>query len=87
MANGKEDDSFLDKVRDMAETLGLTGPERQKYVHEHMTRAGYTMVPSYVKGDPEDEDEDDFFGSSKRRRNRDSGNKDKGGGGGGWFRE
>lgn len=75
MAN-ENDDTLLDDVTAMAERIGLTGQERTRYIHEHMTRSGYRAVPTYVRGeDGEDETEDDsgggFFGNSSRRPSRD----------------
>lgn len=56
-------DTFLDTVRAMADRLGLTDEERDRYVHEHMTRSGYRMVPNYVLDEPEkDKGKGDFFG-------------------------
>jgi hypothetical protein len=80
-------DDFLTMVKNMAARMGLEGKEEQKYVHEHMTRAGYSMVPSYVKDDESEENEDtDFFGNKKKaKRTGDMGTEDKAGGSGGWF--
>jgi hypothetical protein len=78
-----KDDDMLDRVNDMADRLQLTGSERRKYVHEHMTRSGYRAVPQYVRGSEDDEEEDDsssFFGGSSRRRR---GERDSGGSRGG----
>jgi hypothetical protein len=62
-----KDDDFYDSVTGMAERLGLKGDDRRKYVHEHMTRGGYRMEPTYVPNDDEDEDEgSSFFGSSRK---------------------
>jgi hypothetical protein len=89
MANENED-GFFAQVEAMAERLGLTGDDRQKYVHEHMTRGGYRMVPSYVKDDDEgDTGGSDFFGNRKRNKGNQGnsgGNRgDSGGKSGGWF--
>lgn len=82
MADQDKDD-FLDTVVNMAERLGLEGDDRGKYVHEHMTRAGYRMVPSYVKEDEGDSgNEGGFFKTKPKTSNKDSGNKNRGGG---WF--
>jgi hypothetical protein len=65
-----DDDDLFDTVSGMADRLELKGKERQTYVHEHMTRGGYRMEPSYVKGDPDDDDDDGgsgFFGSNRNR--------------------
>lgn len=82
------DDDLHDKVTEMADRMGLKGNERRKYVHDHMTRSGYRMEPTYVPDDDRDGDDDDddppFFGrsrsarSSSRSRNRDDDN-DRGG--------
>lgn len=68
-----KDDDWHDKVLEMADRLELTGDSRRKYVHEHMTRAGYKMEPNYVRADDDDDDDDsgEFF-SSKRRSRRQS---------------
>ena len=64
------DDDFHDTVNAMADRLGLKGDRRRKYVHEHMTGAGYKMVPNYVPDDEDDDDDDDDsgFGLGKRRK-------------------
>ena len=72
------DDDLMDAVTGMADRLKLKGSERQKYIHEHMTRGGYKAIPNYVKAE-EDEDEDKgsgFFGGGgrSRRRSRDDDN-------------
>lgn len=66
-----DQDDFYDSVAAMAERMGLKGKERERYIHEHMTRSGYRAVPTYVldEGDEEDsEDDGGFFGSGGRRR-------------------
>lgn len=77
----EEKDDFLDQVLAMADRLGLTDDEEKgRYVHEHMTRAGYTMVPSYVKKDAGGgDDTGGFF------KNKTSGGKSDGKRGAGWF--
>lgn len=79
MASDKEDD-FFDQVSRMAETIGLSGKEAQRYVHEHMTRAGYDMVPSYIRKeqDGDDRDRDDFFSFQRPRARRTRSNDDDG---------
>ena len=72
-------DDLHDQVLAMADRLKLTGNDRRKYIHEHMTRGGFRMEPTYVKddGDDDDDDRDPFFGkssgsrSASRRRSRD----------------
>jgi hypothetical protein len=67
-----KDDDLYDAVNSMADRLKLTGSDRTKYVHDHMTRGGYKAVPQYVPRDDKDDDEGDddtpFF--SRRRRSR-----------------
>jgi hypothetical protein len=78
VANDDNDDLFS-TVTGMADRLKLTGKERQTYIHEHMTRSGYRMEPTYVPGGDDDDDDDSsggFFGSSRnssRSRSRSSG--------------
>jgi hypothetical protein len=43
--------SLLDRVKAMAEELGLEGEEAEKYVDQHMTRAGWKTVKNYVPPD------------------------------------
>lgn len=73
-----KDDDLLDSVNAMADRLKLTGRDRSRYIHEHMTRSGYRAVPQYVKDDGDDDDDDSsgFFGK-KRRPNRDGGRRDR----------
>lgn len=76
---------FLAAIDDLADTLNLEGDERSKYVHEHMTRAGYKATVSYVDGDDENDDGDNgsFFGLSSGSGNRgNQGGKNRGSG---WF--
>lgn len=84
MADNKENntDDFLDTVIGMADRMGLTGDDKGRYVHEHMTRSGYTMVPSYVKEDDSDQGGTDFFGRNKKQAGNSSGDKKRSGG---WF--
>lgn len=82
MANDDNDDLFS-TVTGMADRLKLSGKERQTYIHEHMTRSGYRMEPTYVPGGDDDDDDDSsggFFGSSRnssRSRSRNS-NRNRG---------
>lgn len=75
-----KDDDLLDSVSAMADRMGLTGRERSRYIHEHMTRSGFKAVPQYVKAE-DDEDEDKgsgfFGGSSRRRPSRDDGSRSR----------
>jgi hypothetical protein len=81
-----KDDTFHDDVLAMADRLGLKGDRRRKYVHEHMTGAGYRMEPTYVPDDSDDDDDDkdSGFGLGRRRsrggRSRDDGDDDDRGG-------
>ena len=93
MADDKEDD-FFDQVSAMAERLGLKGDKRKRYIHDHMTQAGYDWEPSYFKADRGDDDGDSFspFGSrggsgagSGRRRTSRRNDDDDSRGGKGWF--
>jgi len=82
VANDDNDDLFS-TVTGMADRLKLSGKERQTYIHEHMTRSGYRMEPTYVPGGDDDDDDDSsggFFGSSRnssRSRSRNS-NRNRG---------
>jgi hypothetical protein len=66
----ENNDDMHERVSEMADRLGLKGQERRKYVHEHMTRGGYRMEPTYVPADGDDDDDDGggFFDSRSRRR-------------------
>lgn len=72
-----KDDSLYDDVAAMADRIGLTGSDRTRYIHNHMTRSGYKAVPQYVRSndDDDDDDGDEFFGSSGRRRRSDAGSR------------
>jgi hypothetical protein len=72
VANDDNDDLFS-TVTGMADRLKLSGKERQTYIHEHMTRSGYRMEPTYVPGDDDDDDDSSgggFFGSGSRNPSR-----------------
>lgn len=73
--NNDDDDDLLERVSSMADHLKLKGNDRRKYIHDHMTRSGYRMEPTYVRDDDGDDDDDDtdepFFG--RRRANRNDG--------------
>lgn len=74
-----EDDGDFGTVSAMADRLKLTGRERDKYIHSHMTGLGYKMQPSYIRaeeGDDDDDDDDRFFGR-RSRPNRESGDDDR----------
>ena len=68
-----QNDDLLDLVSAMADRIGLTGRDREQYIHEHMTRSGYRMVPSYERGDDDGEDDDNEGGSFFPRGNRNQG--------------
>ncbi len=80
----KNDDDFFDQVSRMAERLGLVDDDRTKYVHDHMTRAGYKMIPSYVLEGEDDKSGGDFFSRAKRPASGGGGGKAKSSG---WFPE
>jgi hypothetical protein len=42
-------DDFLSQVTAMAEKVCKDDDEKKKYIHQHMTRAGYEAIPTYVK--------------------------------------
>lgn len=72
-----KDDNLLERVTEMADDLELSGSERRRYIHEHMTRKGYKAIPQYVKGEGDDDDDDSgFFGGSSKRRSRDDDDDD-----------
>ena len=81
-------DAFFQSVSDMADSIGFKGEKKDRYVHEHMIRAGYRAIPTYVK-EEEGEDEDDFFSSRRPRARRTRSNEDDDDGGsrrsGSWF--
>jgi hypothetical protein len=84
MADANKEDGFFDQVSAMAERLGLTDDDRAKYVHDHMTRAGYKMVPSYILEDEGQESGgSDFFRRPKTNASGGSKGKSKSG----WFPE
>lgn len=75
---GKNDEDAAtdhESVSAVADRLGLTGEDRTRYIHKHMTGFGYRMQPSYVPRDDDDnsDDDDDYF---PRRRRRASGSRD-----------
>jgi hypothetical protein len=42
-----EKTSLFDRVVAMAEELGLEGDEKNSYIDQHMTKAGWTRRPVY----------------------------------------
>lgn len=69
-----EDDGDYQGVSAMADRLKLTGRDRDRYIHQHMTGLGYKMQPSYIRAEEGDDDDDDdndrFFGGRRSRPNR-----------------
>lgn len=65
-------------VSEMADKLGLSGDERERYVHRHMTGMGHAAQRTYVPGDDDDDDRrsrrgtrtDNTRGNTGNRRNR-----------------
>ena len=87
-----EEDTLYDDVSAMADRIGLKGPDKQKYIHEHMTRSGYRAIPTYVRADEDEEDEEDdsgsgFFGSGKKRKRppAEGGRRSRGSGSDDWY--
>ena len=71
---------FLNSVVEMAKRIGIPDDKMDAYVHEHMTGAGYQMVPTYVKPEGNGENKGGFsWGGSKRSE---GGDKPKSGS---WF--
>jgi hypothetical protein len=73
----EEEDDLFERVVDMADRMGLKGPKRQEYIHDHMTQGGYEMVQSresYAKIRRQEDNEDgrggtkSWFGSSSGTR-------------------
>lgn len=67
-----KDDDLFDAVSGMADRIKLKGKDRERYIHDHMTRGGYKAVPQYVPDDSGEDDDDDDDGPffSKRRKPR-----------------
>lgn len=56
MANDKEvEDPFFAQVVSMADQMKLEGDEKNHYIDQCMTKAGYERVPKYVKPDQKGE--------------------------------
>lgn len=65
-----KDDDLYESVSAMADRIKLTGQDRTKYIHDHMTRGGYKAIPQYVPADDKDDDDDDdspFFNRKRRK--------------------
>ena len=54
--------TFLEQVTAMADQLKLEGDERDGYIHQHMTKAGYKAVPTYILPDEENKKPANIFG-------------------------
>jgi hypothetical protein len=73
----EEEDDLFDQVTAMADRMGLKGPKRQEYIHDHMTQGGYEMVQTRESYQRIRQDESDdsgrggtksWFGSSAGTR-------------------
>lgn len=74
---------FLNSVIDMAKRVGIPEDKVDAYVHEHMTGAGYKMVPTYVKPEGEGGSKS-LFGWSSGSGSEDS--STRAGSGSSWFK-
>lgn len=59
-------DTDLEAVTAQANRMKLTGKDRERYIHEHMTRYGYKAKRTYYE--PEDDDDNSGGGFFGRRR-------------------
>lgn len=77
MATESKDDTF-ERVSGMAKAIGLKGQERADYIHEHMTRLGYSSKPNYVKKADKDRGNSGggFFGGGRSRQDDDDDDDD-----------
>ena len=60
----EDTDGDYRSISGMADRMGLKGEDRNRYVHQHMTRLGHKPQTRYVPGgDDKDESDgsDDFF--------------------------
>lgn len=59
----EDTDNDYRSVGSMADRMGLKGEDRNRYVHQHMTRLGHKPQTRYTPGDDktEDEDSESFF--------------------------
>lgn len=86
-----QDDDLYDAVNGMADRMGLEGEERQRYIHEHMTKGGYDAIPQYVKRQEEGEEAERGGwspfggGGGSRRERRPSSRPSRQGDGDGWY--
>lgn len=83
--NFDDDDDTFEAVSNLADRMGLKGERRTRYIHDHMTQAGYRRVvskDSYRKGSKDDDDDDDnntssrWFGGGGSRRGGGSRSRD-----------
>jgi len=51
----EEKSTLLDRVKAMANELGLEGEEAEKYIDQHMIKAGWKRTPHYDPPDGKDE--------------------------------
>lgn len=61
----EEVDNDHKSVAATADRMGLTGEERAKYIHSHMTKFGHKPRTSYIPGEEKEDDSDEgdsFFG-------------------------
>lgn len=77
MAAEQKDDTY-ERVSGMAKAMGLKGQERADYIHEHMTRLGYSAKPNYVKKDRKETNRGGggFFGGGSRQADDDDDDDD-----------
>lgn len=71
-SKGNPDDDHK-SVAALADRLGLTGKDRERYIHQHMTGFGYKSKRTYVASDDDDDDSGGFFG---KKRNDDDDDDD-----------
>jgi hypothetical protein len=51
VADGNSTDEFYAGIMRLADHYKLEGDERDNFIDQHMTKAGYKTVKSYVPGD------------------------------------
>lgn len=49
----KPKDEFLDSIVTLADRYKLEGEEKADFIHQHLTKAGYTVERTYVPPAPE----------------------------------
>jgi hypothetical protein len=67
-----EDNEDITYVTGMADRLKLTGEDRAKYIHEHMTGLGYKPRTSYHREDDDKSGNANRFGMGRRRASGDN---------------